>query len=216
MNMKALVAGSTGLIGELLVKELLADDRVTEVEVLVRKPGIIGHPKLRERVIDFSNILNLKGLSATHVFCCLGTTIKKAGSQQAFREVDYRYVADLAALAARSGCSNFTVVSSVGADAKSGNFYLRTKGEMEEAVKNSGIPSVVIMRPSMLLGNRTEFRFGESAGKWVMKGVNPLLLGSWTKYRAVEAAAVARAMQRVSMENTPGTRIVEWKEMIDR
>lgn len=215
MNMKALVAGSTGLIGELLVKELLADDRVTEVEVLVRKPGITSYPKLRERVIDFSEILKLQGLSATHVFCCLGTTIKKAGSQEAFREVDYRYVADLAALAARSGCSNFTVVSSVGADAKSGNFYLRTKGEMEEAVKTSGIPSIVIMRPSMLLGDRKEFRFGEAVGKWVMKGVNPLLQGSWVKYRAVEAAAVARAMLRLSALNTPGITIAEWKKITE-
>jgi uncharacterized protein YbjT (DUF2867 family) len=211
--MKALVAGSTGLIGELLLQQLLADDRVKEVEVLVRKPSGISHPKLRERVIDFCEMLKIDDLTASHLFCCLGTTIKKAGSQEAFREVDYRYVADLAALGARSGASTFTVVSSVGADAKSGNFYLRTKGEMEKAVKHSGIPSIVIMRPSMLLGNRNEFRFGEAVGKWVMKAGNPLLQGSWTKFRAIEAAVVARAMLRLSLENIPGIRIADWKEM---
>ncbi len=207
--MKALIVGSTGLVGGHLLQELLKDDFFSEVESWVRKPTGTAHPKLKERIVDFSALPGMEKAASTHLFCCLGTTIKKAQSKEAFRLVDYQYVADLADLSARSGCKAFLVVSSVGADSRSGNFYLRTKGEMEEAVKNSGVPSLVIMRPSMLLGDRKEFRFGEAIGKGVMKAVNPLLFGSLRKYRGVEGAVVASEMVKLARETSAGVRIWE-------
>jgi uncharacterized protein YbjT (DUF2867 family) len=209
ITMRALIVGSTGLVGGHLLQELLTSEHFSEVESWIRKPTGTVHPKLKERIVDFDRLDRMEVTPATHVFCCLGTTIKKAKSQEAFRRVDYRYVAELAALAMRSGSKVFTVVSSVGADPKSGNFYLRTKGEMEEAVKQSGVPVVVILRPSMLMGERKEFRLGEQVGKWVMKAVHPLLLGSLRKYRGVGGADVARVMIRLSLESAPGVRIWE-------
>ena len=205
----ALLAGSTGLIGSFCLTELLKEDVYREVETWVRKPSGIIHPKLKEVIVDFLHPDQLPQHLPDHVFCCLGTTIKKAGSQEAFRQVDLELVADLAKRAEQSGSEKFLVVSSIGASLSTGNFYLKTKGEMEEKVRSCKIPSVVIFRPSMLLGKRKELRFGELVGKGVMKVAGFLLTGKFRKYRGIEASVVAKAMVKMAKTAPPGVLILE-------
>jgi uncharacterized protein YbjT (DUF2867 family) len=201
---KALLIGATGLIGSHCLQELITDKEFAHVEIWVRNPLEIKHPGLKCVIKDFRSISKISSTDATHIFCCLGTTIKIAGSKEAFREVDYEYVVELARLAERSGTEKFLVVSSIGANSRSGNFYLRVKGEMEEAIKCCKIPSIIIMKPSMLLGKRKEFRAGEQIGKGLMLAFDFLLVGKLKKYRGNEAATVARAMVTLAKEQNTG------------
>ena len=206
---KALLVGATGLIGGHCLRALLDDDAFTEVEVWVRKPLGMIHPKLRIVLVDFPDISRIPSTDASHVFCCLGTIIKKAGSQEAFRRVDFEYVVEMAELAQRSGVKKFLVISSLGASIDTSNFYLRTKGEMEDAVIKSGIPAVIILQPSMLLGKRNEFRMGELIGKALMQVFNFMLFGKMKKYRAIRALDVAKAMVRLAKEDNTGVMKIE-------
>lgn len=214
--MKALIVGVTGLVGRALLDELLAAEGVERVEAWSRSPLGVVHPKLTVKLISPEHLTGMEPTEATDVFCCLGTTIRKAGSREAFRRVDFGMVADLCNYAASSGCRSFNVISSVGADARSRNFYLRTKGEMEEAVIRSGIPSVVIVRPSLLVGKRREFRFGEEMAKLAMFGLEYFMVGSMKQYRPVKATAVAHALYRLAGEEQSGLRIVHWDEIVKR
>jgi uncharacterized protein YbjT (DUF2867 family) len=206
---KALLVGATGLIGSHCLQTLLNDDTFVEVEAWVRKPLGMIHRKLRIVLIDFPDISRIPVTDATHVFCCLGTTIRNAGSKDAFRKVDLEYVVEMAMLAKRSGVQKFLVISSLGANAAASNFYLRTKGEMEAAVIQCDLPSVIILRPSMLLGKRKDFRPAEVIGKAVMQAVNFLLVGSLKKYRAIQAGDVAQAMVKLAKENNQGIQKIE-------
>jgi uncharacterized protein YbjT (DUF2867 family) len=206
---KALLVGATGLIGNHCLHALLNDDAFAEVEAWVRKPLGIVHNKLRIVLIDFPDISRIPFTDASHVFCCLGTTIKNAGSQDAFRRVDFEYVVEMAKLAQRSGIEKFLVISSLGANIRASNFYLRIKGEMEEDVINCGLRAVVILRPSMLLGKRSEFRPAEVIGKAVMQVFNFMLFGKLKKYRAIKASDVARTMVRLAKENNTGILKIE-------
>jgi uncharacterized protein YbjT (DUF2867 family) len=207
--MKTVITGASGLIGGYLLKHLLSDEFYSEIIVLARKPLGFSHPRLKELILDFSGIHKIEKIDAAHFFCCLGTTIRKAGTRERFREVDFSYVAAFAKLAERSGARVFQVVSSIGADPLSRNFYLQVKGEMEESVRSASIPSIVIFRPSMLMGERKEFRFGEEAGKFLMKGLNLLLVGKWKKYRGIEGSAVSEAMFLLAKEGKNGIMILE-------
>ena len=191
---KALVVGAGGLIGSCVLAELLKDDDYSEVEIRVRKPGGISHPKLTEKIIDFNDTASLPAINAQHIFCCLGSTIKKAGSQEAFYRVDHDYVVQLAQLAESSSAEKFLVVSSLGANALSKNFYLRTKGEMENDVKKHHFGAIYIFRPSILLGKRKEFRFGEIIGKAVMNFAGIFMFGSLLKYKGIRDRVLAKAM----------------------
>lgn len=206
---KALLVGATGLIGSYCLQALLDDDAFAEVEVWARKPLGIVHHKLRIVLIDFPNISRIPSTDASHVFCCLGTTIKNAGSQDAFRKVDFEYVVEMAKLAKRSGVGKFLVISSLGVNVGASNFYLRTKGEMEEEVINCGPPAVVVLRPSMLLGKRNEYRPAEVIGQAVMKVFRFILFGKLKKYRAIEASDVARAMVILAKESKKGVIKIE-------
>ncbi len=191
----ALVAGATGLIGGLLVKTLLDAPDYTRVYALTRRPFGKEHPKLANRVVTFERMADqLKGLVAQDAFCCIGTTIAEAGSQEAFRAADVDAVLLFARAARAAQATRFVVVSSVGASSKSKKFYLRTKGEMEEAVTDLGFTSVDILQPSLLLGPRKELRFLETAGQIFAPLINPLLTGTREAYRAVPAEMVAKAM----------------------
>jgi uncharacterized protein YbjT (DUF2867 family) len=217
MSKTAIIFGASGLIGKSLLELLMTDPAYDKIRVFARKKIDLSDPKAELHVSDLVDISKLKDLiKGDDLFCCLGTTISKAGSKDAFRKVDYEMPANIAMIAAENNVQGFYIVSSLGADPVSSNFYLRTKGEMEEAVKKTGINSVGIFRPSLLLGSRAEFRFGESLGKGFMKLLNPLLFGSWKKYRAIEGADVAKAMRSAAKENKAGNSIYQSDEIQQR
>ena len=201
----ALVAGATGLVGGLLLNNLLAAPDYTRVYALTRRPFGREHPKLANRVVIFERMADqLKGLVAQDAYCCLGTTIAEAGSQEAFRAADVDAVLLFARAARAAQATRFVVVSSVGADSKSKKFYLRTKGEMEEAVTDLGFTSVDILQPSLLLGPRKELRPLEITGRIFAPLINPLLTGTREAYRAVPAETVAKAMLGAARRGTRG------------
>jgi uncharacterized protein YbjT (DUF2867 family) len=191
----ALVAGANGLVGGYLVQALLEAPDYSRVFALTRRPYGREHPKLANRIVMYSRMAEqLKGLTAHDAFCCIGTTIAAAGSQEAFREADIDAVVQFAKTARAAGAARFVVVSSARASAESKNFYLRTKGEMEEAVAALGFPSLDILQPSLLLGPRKESRPMESLGRLLAPMVNPFLNGSREALKAIPAETVARGM----------------------
>lgn len=201
----AIVLGASGLIGGYCLSHLLEDKNYSKVISLHRRKLENTHPKLVQHIIDFENPEDyINYFKADDVFCCLGTTIKTAGSQAAFKQVDFEYVIESARFSLMNGAKQFLVVSSIGANASSANFYLRTKGRMEEELKKFPFQHIHIFRPSMLLGPRKEFRLGEYIGKVVMKIIGPLMLGPLKKYKAIHAETVAKAM--INAANIPGTK----------
>ena len=205
MSQIAIVTGATGLVGNSLLTQLLEDPYFTKVISISRRDSGIKHTKLSQYIgpLDDPEFLktNIKG---DILFCCVGTTIKKAGSKEAFKRVDLEIPVLMGEIALENQVSAICVVSSIGANANGSNFYLRTKGEMENAILNLGFKKTTIVRPSMLLGNRKEFRFGEEIGKLVMIPSNFLLFGRFKKYRAIKAETVARAMIIIQMKNISG------------
>jgi uncharacterized protein YbjT (DUF2867 family) len=209
IGLQALVLGATGLVGGELVAELLRSEAYDAVVVLTRRPLAVRHPKLRETIIDLETLEDhaetFRGVR--DVFCCLGTTIRKAGSQAKFRKVDLEYPLRAAKIAKRQGAGQFLAVTAMGADPNSKIFYNRVKGEAEKAMASVGIQGVHLFRPSLLLGERNEFRFGEAAGAWVMKSLDPLMRGRAAKYRAMPARTLARAMVNIALTGTAGVHI---------
>jgi uncharacterized protein YbjT (DUF2867 family) len=194
----ALLVGATGLIGSFLLQRLLASEAYARVTVWARRDLGQAHPKLSCAVVDFDR-LQERRVEAEDVFCCLGTTIKQAGSQAAFRRVDYDYPVALATAAAGGGAKRLLVVSALGANPDSGVFYSRVKGEMEIAVRAAGVLATIFFRPSLLSGPRKEVRRGERIGEAVGKLLGPLL----GKYRPIAADMVAAAMLKSALENRP-------------
>ena len=186
----AVIIGASGLVGSHLCEQLLASPHYSKVILLNRRPTEINHSKLEEKIIDFENP-DLKGLIADDVFCAIGTTIKKAGSKEAQYKIDCKYPSHLASILKEQGAKQFLLVSSIGANAASTNFYLRTKGELENNIKAIGFETSIIVRPSFILGQRKEFRLGEKIGIVMMRILSPLMLGSLKKYRGVKAEAIA-------------------------
>jgi uncharacterized protein YbjT (DUF2867 family) len=214
MPKTALIFGATGLIGRSLLSMLIRDQSYDKIKIFVRRKPAISDEKVEIYISDLADIMKLKEhVKGNDLFCCLGTTISKAGSRDAFRKIDYELPAEIAMMAAENKVKGFFVVSSIGADHSSSNFYLRTKGEMEAAVKKSGIDTIGIFRPSLLFGRREEFRFGETLGKAFMKLVNPLLLGGLKKYRGIEADDVASAMIAIARSRKAGTSIYQSDEI---
>ena len=195
----ALIAGASGLVGSCLLQQLLAAPEYDRVIALGRRPLEVAHPKLVPVLADFAALEKVTAdLSCTDAYCCLGTTIRAAGSRENFRAVDHAAVLAFAWAARRNGARRFFVVSSLGADASSRFFYNRVKGETEEALAVLGFPTLGIFRPSLLLGPRREFRLGERISAVIMWLAEPLLLGRLRPYRAIRADVVARAMLRCS------------------
>ena len=210
----ALVLGGTGLVGGHLVRILLRDERYSLVKMLVRKPLDLHHEKLAQVVVDFDH-LQAADLQADDVFCCLGTTIAKAGTQAAFRKVDFDYPVRVGELALEMGAKQYFMVSSIGADAQSSVFYAKVKGEAEAKLASLGYSTFVAFRPSFLLGNRQEFRFGEKIGIGIAKLLEPLMVGGLRKYKGIEAHQVAGAMVKWARLEKPGNFIVENPEIED-
>ncbi len=208
MPRTALVAGATGMVGTLLLRQLAASNDYAEVRVLGRRQPAQEHPKFRFIATDFSDLdKHAAPLAVDDVFCCLGTTIRKAGSRPAFERVDYHMVVDLARAARKAGAKRFLVVSSVGASERSPAFYSRVKGRMEQAVAAVGFEAVHIVRPSLLLGVRDERRPGERLAQFAAPLLSPLLAGPLAKYRAVDGDAVATALLQLARRPDSGVHV---------
>ncbi|MBU3157579.1 NAD-dependent epimerase/dehydratase family protein [Clostridium estertheticum] len=201
----ALVVGATGLVGGNLVNMLLEAPEYEKIIVWVRKSTGINNKKLEEKIINFE-LLDTYKLEDTvnHIFCCLGTTIKKAKSKEAFKKVDLEYIVSLAMKAKENDVSQFLVISAMGSDVKSAVFYNKVKGQMENELSNLVLRGLKIFRPSLLLGDRTEFRFGEKAAEVVSKCIPFIFNGALKKYKPVYGNTVAKAMYKVAIEEKSG------------
>lgn len=206
----ALIAGASGLVGGECLQRLLASEAYAKVTVVTRHslgPAAM-HPKLREVVIDFGQLDSIKAeLRADHVFCALGTTIRKAGSQAKFRQVDFEYPCHLAELALRNGAKHFSLVSALGASSKSRVFYSRVKGELEDALRAMGWPSLCLLRPSVIAGDRRESRPLERLSAALLR------FGPAT-YRPVAASEIAAAMIATAQREAAGVTILESREIL--
>jgi uncharacterized protein YbjT (DUF2867 family) len=208
-----LVVGATGLVGRECVRQLLDHPEVARVVALVRRAlpaelrGAPGGAKLEECVVDFDRLADhADAFRVEQIVCALGTTIKQAGSQERFRRVDFDYPLAVARLGLQHGARHFLLVSSLGASARSRVFYSRVKGELEDAVLALSYRSVTIVRPSLLLGERGEFRLGEAIAK-------RLAFLSPPKYKPVEARDVAAALVQAAARDEPGRRMIESAEI---
>jgi uncharacterized protein YbjT (DUF2867 family) len=212
----ALIVGATGLTGGLLTDMLCADDYYTEIHVLTRRKLESTSSKVINHIVDFDTLPEVSlDFHVDDVYCCLGTTIKKAGSKEAFYRVDFEYVINTAKLGLKLGAKQFLVVSAIGADSKSSFFYNRVKGEMEEALKTLGYTAVHIFQPSLIGGNRKEFRFGEWLSACFMKITNPLWIGSLKNYKMISADKIAVSMVKAAKSNKQGICIHSSAEMQD-
>lgn len=210
----ALIVGATGLIGKNCLYQLLETKEYTRIIALVRKPLAIKHHQLEQVIVDFDKLDSYKDqMIADDVFCCLGTTIGVAGSQENFRKVDFDYPVKVAEICIHQGATQFLLVSAMGADAKSSIFYSRVKGDVEQAITNLNYKSFQIFRPSLLMGNRKEVRIGEIIGKVVMKGLGFLFIGPLKKYKAIEGETVAKAMVKAAIGENTGKRIFQSDEI---
>ena len=187
--MKAALAGGTGLIGSFLTQFLEEDSEFESIQFLSRRKVDLSE---KFQVVELSEISKLTEINVG--FCALGTTMASAGSKEAFYKVDHDLVLEFAKSCKQAGAKTFVLVSSVGANSKTSNFYLKVKGEAEKAVEEIGFDRLVILQPSMLLGPRKEYRLGELIGKKVMCAIDPLMFGPMDKYRGINAASVAKAM----------------------
>ena len=205
----ALLAGATGFVGREIMRLLALDDTIAEVRALVRRPLPMDfmNPKIKQYEADFDRLQDHhEWFKVDLVFSALGTTIKQAKSQAAFRKVDYEYPLQIAQLARSQGARQFLFVSALGADARSPFFYPRVKGELEEAIQGLGYPSVTIARPSMLMGDRHPLRFSEE----ILKPFGPLFPPWW---RPVKATQVAAALVQSARAETPGVQILQNRQL---
>lgn len=201
MGARVVVVGGSGLVGNQLLKQLLLDERVDQVICLGRKELPVKNEKLQQIIVNFDRLHEIPfKLEADVLFCCVGTTIKTAGSKENFLKVDLEIPHSLAQLAVNQEIDVMVVISSLGADAQSSNFYLRTKGEMEKIVQSYPIKRTAFVQPSLLLGKRTEYRFGERIASLFMKMFSFAFVGTFRKYRAISSEHVAKAMIQIAFD----------------
>ncbi|UII29270.1 NAD-dependent epimerase/dehydratase family protein [Fulvivirga maritima] len=210
----ALVLGSTGLIGNQLLQVLLSDAYYDKVYAVSRHELEISNDKLITIIADYDNVgERLADLTFDDIYCCLGTTIKKAGNKEAFKQIDLDYPLKVAEQALRQGAKQYLLISAMGADKKSTFFYNRVKGEVEEALANMKYNSIHIFRPSLLLGDREEKRPGEAAATVMSKLFSFAFVGPLMKYKPIESVKVARAMLASAKEKTHGVHIHESEDL---
>jgi uncharacterized protein YbjT (DUF2867 family) len=206
MAYKAIIAGASGLIGSNLLNILLQQQEYDEVLILVRKELPVQHKKLKQLIVDFDQLEEYSEVINGHaVFSCLGTTKSQTPDPAQYRKIDYDYPLHLAKLAKQNGVEQFHVVSSIGADKTSSAFYIKLKGELEEALKHIGFPTLLIYQPSMLIGDRDKTRVMEKIFSGIFKVIDPLLLGGLKKYRSIKGQTVAHAMFKKSLDSATGT-----------
>jgi uncharacterized protein YbjT (DUF2867 family) len=207
----ALLAGASGLTGGYVLDAFLAAPDVSRVVALSRRPLRPDHPRLANRIVQFERLeAQLQGVNCEVALCCLGTTIRQAGSQERFRAVDLDCVLTFARAAKAANAQRFVVMSSVGADPQARNFYLRTKGEMEEQLTAVGFASLDILQPSLLLAWRAQMRPLEFGARLLMPLVNPLLLGRYAAWRGIAARTVAAAMLGATRSGRRGVQRYTW------
>ena len=203
MEKTAIIAGASGLVGRSLTQQLLNGDDYGQIIALIRKPLGLQHKKLSEVVIDFDELATIQDFpKADDIFCCLGSTMKKAGSKEAFYKIDFTYPYELAKVALKAGADRYFLVSALGAQKDSKYFYSRVKGELEDQISFLDYRTVYIFKPSLLRGNRTESRMGES----FMQGLTRIIpfVGPWKKYHPIHADKVADAMMKVAQQEDKG------------
>ncbi len=207
---RLLLCGATGLVGREVLRMALQLDSLHEVVALTRRP-LPAHPRLLNPVVDFERLpAEAEWWRAEAAICTLGTTLRDAGSQAAFRRVDVDYVLAFARLARAGGARAFALASSLGADAASRNFYLRCKGEAEQAVQALGFPSLTLVRPSLIGGERERRRPLEQAGMRVLQALAPCLP---RRYRVVPAARIAHALLRAALTATTGCTVIASEQL---
>ena len=208
-GLTALLAGASGLVGGECLRRLL-DERAYATVVLVTRRdlgSLASHRKVRQVVCEFARLESVAdALRADHVYCALGTTIRKAGSQARFREVDFEYPNGLATLTRNQGATHFSLVSALGADRRSPFFYSRVKGELEEAVRAMGWPSLCIVRPSVIAGDRAEARPLERLAEHALRFAPQ----TW---RPVPASVIAAAMVKTALRSPAGTTVIESRDI---
>lgn len=193
------------MVGGHVLQRLLEDSYYSHVHSIGRRKLDLEHPKLEQAVVDFGRLSEHGALfEADHVYCCLGTTIKKAGSKEAFSRVDKEYPLQMADLAASGNAMAYAIITALGADRKSLFFYNRVKGEVETELGKKSIPSITILQPSLLLGDREENRLGEKISQVVMRNTGSLMVGPLKSYKAIEGEQVARAMVMITKEERKG------------
>lgn len=210
----AIVIGATGLVGNALLKFLLADDSFSNVIVFARRKTGFSHEKLNEHMVDFSQLSSWKHkVIGDELFSCFGTTLKKAGSKEKQFEIDFTFVHQTAQAALENGCKSLIIVSSIGSKANSSNFYLSMKGKLEDALWDLKPERLILHRPSILDGPRQEKRSGERVGLAIMRllGHIPLFM----KYRPIHADLVAKALIESTFQDTQGKKVYEMNEMFE-
>lgn len=206
----ALIAGATGAIGSVLLELLNDSDQYSEIHCIGRREPSLSGQKIKAHIVSYDALDQFNFQHAIDdVFCTLGTTIKVAGSVENFKKVDRDYVYQVGKLAQRLDAKTCSVVSAIGADAASSNFYTQTKGEAEELLQSLDLHSLRLFRPSLLHGDRDEFRLKETAGYVLLTIMTPLLLGPWKKYRAIHVKQVAKAMFESAQQDFPAIHIFE-------
>ena len=211
----ALLVGGSGLVGRSCLQALLDDPAYGSVILLGRRElSLAPNPKLSQRVLPLENLASLELPPIDDAFCALGTTIRKAGSQDAFRHVDYEMPLAAADHALKSGAKQFVLVSSIGADAKSKNFYLRIKGELEDSLRRLPFRSLHLFRPSLLLGKREEFRLGEVLAIGAARLPQFLMVGSLRPYHPIPASVVGRAMVSAAKTPASGSYVYEYNQIV--
>ncbi len=205
MANKAVIAGASGLVGGELLQNLLHENFYDEVLVLVRKELPLQHKKLVQLVVDFEKLDQIKhSITGYALFCCLGSTRSKTPDLITYRKIDYDYPVKLAQIAKQNNMLQYHLVSAIGANSNSANFYSKMKGETEEAIQRIKLNTTRIYRPSLLTGQRTELRLVERIASGIFKIINPLLIGGLKKYRSIPGATVARAMFKQSLNKDEG------------
>ena len=196
MGKTAIILGATGLTGNLLLEKLIADKNYSKIKLFSRNSVDVSSGKIEEFIIDLLALKDsINDFVADEVFCCIGTTAAKTKDKKLYKAIDYGIPVTAAKIAKENDIATFIVMSSMGADANSSVFYNRTKGEMERDVLKQSIKNTYVLRPSLIGGNRNEFRLGEKIGKGIMRIFNPLLVGSLEKYKMIHPEKIANCMR---------------------
>lgn len=218
MNKGIVVAGATGEVGKRLVEKLIARNPNTHIHVLVRAKSDLFDDRVQQHIVDFSQLDSYKlDVSFDMAYCCLGTTIKRAGSKNAFKLVDHNLILQFAHWAKQHGTKKFACISAIGANAKSSNFYLAVKGETEHALTQMNWRHLWLIRPSLLLGQRDEFRFGEYLGSIISLFISPFMFGPLHKYKPIHMLQVAQKMAELinKEDEKEGCYVLEGKALFN-